>query len=925
MLEQNLKANYCWISNPPTQRLTHVYFRREVSLDTVPEQAEIHLFANTIYQLFVNGTFIGTGPARSYPEFPEYDTYQLQEYLKTGINVIAVNVAHHGMSTFHHLVAPGGFTAAGNIGNISLDTPGEWQCRESQGYNTSPHRFSFAIGPVQAFDARRENGDWQMGGTPSGAWEAPEKVTKKEPFNFAPRSIPHLTNNELLPAKLLSANLHDHSEDFYSLSIFAKFDPTVPQPASQRSFIYSYIHSPKAKTVDFGCWWGEYFLNGKRINVDNDSTMSFRQKGTMNLDEGWNFFLFSVGTVKDFCNLQMAIPSFAELIFSPDKEQENTVAFRFTEPIPEEQAQAILFQLPGKQLDEITELKKLWRNYLPPAIPEANIRFLSWIRFGSPLNLSENRLENIEIPAGEDCTLIFDMGQLNLGRIFVEYDAPPGSNIDVGYAEKMFDGRPHYNRNHLVYSAERQICNGPGRMETFAPRGLRYLQVTITGHDKAVYINKVGMMSQVYPYTQKCEFTCSDENFNKLYEWGWHTLKLCSEDVITDCPWRERTLYGGDLLPEAASAAVMSGDLRLVKRSIEIFLQSQNKKTGWLQSMAPMNRDRAPLFDYPPLVLLNAEWYCRLSGDAAFAERCYPVFKKMLDHALSIQDDSGLFPATHPVFIEHHYPFKEGVVTAFNALMSRTFSAWASMLKMLHKTDEAEQSLTISKDISQRISQYLWDENAGAFVDGIGPDGLSETHGISANAWPELFAEIDKEKWDKALSQMQKIMDNFNPYEEHKSISTYGAFYFLGALYKAGNAQFAEECIHTIYAEHFKNPTGTIWEHANPEKSLVHAWSTAPSYYFATRVLGVQLGFPEKTDLTKITIAPEAESLTWAKGTVLHPLGEVTIDWKIEGEKLILNYQAPEDVKVVVAPKGKLAGLELVEKEIKSQTTQVLS
>lgn len=915
MLNKKLKANCCWISNPAEQRLTHVYFRREISLDAVPEKAEIHLFANTIYQLFVNGRFIGTGPARSYPEFPEYDTYELQDFLQPGTNVIAVNVAHHGIATFHHLLAPGFFTAVGQIGNIDLDSPGDWQCRESNGYHKNPHRFSFAIGPVQTFDAGKEDGDWKHAGSPSGNWQAPVKVKIQEPLNFVPRSIPHLTNNEILPEKLLSANYHDETKQFYSLSVLSKFNSSTPQPPSQRAFVYSYIYSPEKQSVAFGCWWGEYFLNGKRVTVDYDKSINFRQQGTMDLEEGWNFLLFSVGTVKDICELQLTIPLSAKLVFAADQDKYSQIPFRVTEPMDENKAQPILCQLPGKKLEEIRELKEHWRDYCPPEIPEADIKYLSWIRFGESLNLPADKLDNIEIATGRNCTLIVDMGNICLGRIFVEYDAPENTIIDVGYAEELFDDRPHYNKNHLVDSAERQICAaGIGRMETFAPRGLRYLQITVTNHDAPVIIKKVGMMSQIYPYIRKGEFSCSDEKFNKLYEWGWHTLELCSEDVITDCPWRERTLYGGDLLPEAATALVMTGDLRLVKRCIEIFLQSQNDETGWLQSMAPMRRDRAPLFDYPPLVLLNAEWYCRLTGDAEFAERCYPVFRKMLDHALSRRDLSGLFPATYKVFIEHGYPVQNGVVTAFNALMARTFAAWSSMLDLLHKTEESAIAATISQEIKLRIPQIFWDEDSGAFADGISDQGFSETHGIAANSWPELFADIDKEKWDKSLEQMRKLMADFDPYEEHKSVSTYGAFYYLGALYKAGEAGFAEESIRTIYAEHLKHPTGTIWEHANSGKSLVHAWSTAPNFYFATRVLGVQLGFPELTDLTRITIAPESATLTWAKGTVPHPLGKVSVDWKIDGNKLILNYQAPAGVEVGITPKGRLAELKLIAK-----------
>ena len=46
-------------------------------------------------------------------------------------------------------------------------------------------------------------------------------------------------------------------------------------------------------------------------------------------------------------------------------------------------------------------------------------------------------------------------------------------------------------------------------------------------------------------------------------------------------------------------------------------------------------------------------------------------------------------------------------------------------------------------------------------------------------------------------------------------------------------------------------------------------------------------------------------------GSVPHPMGKVDVSWKIMGDKLLLHYDAPKGVKVVVKPKGRLAKLEL--------------
>jgi hypothetical protein len=80
----------------------------------------------------------------------------------------------------------------------------------------------------------------------------------------------------------------------------------------------------------------------------------------------------------------------------------------------------------------------------------------------------------------------------------------------------------------------------------------------------------------------------------------------------------------------------------------------------------------------------------------------------------------------------------------------------------------------------------------------------------------------------------------------------------------------------------------------------------------STKTLGVQLGWPEPTDLSKITIAPQSAHLTWARGLVPHPLGKVYVEWEIRGDKLYLNYDAPAGTEVEIAPQGRLSELTLI-------------
>ena len=73
----------------------------------------------------------------------------------------------------------------------------------------------------------------------------------------------------------------------------------------------------------------------------------------------------------------------------------------------------------------------------------------------------------------------------------------------------------------------------------------------------------------------------------------------------------------------------------------------------------------------------------------------------------------------------------------------------------------------------------------------------------------------------------------------------------------------------------------------------------------------MNLGFYKKLNRDIIEIEPQSATVNWAEGTVAHPLGKVSVSWKIKGNRLLLNYTTPKDAKVIVKPKGRLGNLEL--------------
>ena len=87
-----------WICHEadPHQTNMFVHFRNAFSVERLPEQATIHITADTAYKLWINGEEVGRGPAFSDPRWQSYDSHDVSNFLQAGTNVIAVLSYYYG-------------------------------------------------------------------------------------------------------------------------------------------------------------------------------------------------------------------------------------------------------------------------------------------------------------------------------------------------------------------------------------------------------------------------------------------------------------------------------------------------------------------------------------------------------------------------------------------------------------------------------------------------------------------------------------------------------------------------------------------------------------------------------------------------------------------------------------------------------------
>ena len=886
------RARFVWVDTDTSEVFQVAYFRRDVRVEGGVTEALLHLFADSRYLLSVNGQTVNFGPARFYPDHPTYDTYDLAPYLRPGRNVIGLRVLSNGAATFQLRRHRPGFIAWGRVlsgrgSATDLTTTGQnWTARRAGGYGADTPKVTFALGPMEVHDAREEAGylNWSTDTLRPPAWPHPVVVPGDGWGELSPRSIPYLTQDEFLPWMMLGRAPFDTAHRFLAAQLSGRDRSWSDYRKSRSTEVYTYLKAPASGLMSVAVSPGEYRLNGAEVEATLPERGLERQQRTLRLqlDEGWNRLDGRLESSFGATPFYLAYPDSLSLEVSPDRREADDRWFTWSGSDEGPAAS-------NPALDQV------WQ----PLVK-------------SPLAPLPYR-DTVRLAAGIDEALAFDFRHKRLGRIVVDYEAPAGTVFDIGFAEDTGeDGWPYLMKRHGLYMGVRHVAaGGRGHFETIRPYGLRYLQVNVHEHAGPVTVNRVSVVNQVYPFEENGSFACSDPLLNDIWQLGWRSLRVCAEDSYTDTPFRERGLYAGDMIPQMAITLTNDTDLRLVRRSLELF---QDMYADLFEAGGERHPDEISLLeDYPLLTLEALSWYTARTDDTAFLRRVYPAYDYYLRQTLAKRGPDGLVP-NERVFIEWTKLQKNNVTnTAYQAILYNNLRNFSRLSRRLGRTVEESFYADAAVALGRSIEQHLYRPELGRYSDGL-QEGrpLEETYPISS-AWPYLAGLRGGRDTDSLINYIAEQLADIGTEARGKRVTPYGSFYVLTALLEAGRTEAVETFIRKHWSPMVYKRNDTAWENFDDTGlgTLSHAWSGAPTYLLSAYTLGVKLGWPEPVAMDTLSIEPQAATISWAEGTVPHPAGPVHVRWEKKADCLWVAVRAPDGLPVRVRPRGPLADLPL--------------
>ena len=174
-----------WIWLPETSDADMLLARKTFTLSQAPDKAVLSITAGSRYQLFVNGRYHCSGPARSAAHHQSYDVLDIRDGLRKGKNVLAVRVHFQREEVSYYGPSRSGLLAQLDctLGSRALTIPtnASWRVSPDESWlSTSPRMARFHLEVCDRVDLRRAIRGWADVEFDATAWPKARALRREE-------------------------------------------------------------------------------------------------------------------------------------------------------------------------------------------------------------------------------------------------------------------------------------------------------------------------------------------------------------------------------------------------------------------------------------------------------------------------------------------------------------------------------------------------------------------------------------------------------------------------------------------------------------------------------------------------------------------------------------------------------------------------
>lgn len=562
-----------------------------------------------------------------------------------------------------------------------------------------------------------------------------------------------------------------------------------------------------------------------------------------------------------------------------------------------------------------------------------------------------------------DGTWIADFGQNASGWIRLDDLGALGTRTVVEYGEALdHDGdltiahldseRPGEAPRRFVQRDE--VVAGTA-VDVFEPRhtvhGFRYARITrheASGAPGTLDAASVTMRIVQTDLVRTGTFECSDDGLNRLHEIADWSFRGNAVDVPTDCPTRERLAWTGDyqvFAPTATRLYDVHGFTRKWLRSV----RDDQLDDGRIANFSPDGRRiKHHLDDQFAMMTGSAGWgdaivavpwelYESYGDEQVLAENFDAMVRWVewaLEQARTTRHHTRVQASPEPEPFEQYLwdgtfhwgewteprqrdadgnridPIKHDPMAWFmadkgevgTAYLFRSTATLARIAEVLGRADDAARYAANAERVADAWRQAY-----------LRPDGTTATDTQAAYVRALAFGLVPSELRERAADRLVELIRAAGTHVGTGFLATGD---LLPVLADTGYADVAYELLQQRTAPSWRymldRGATTIWEdwegideHGVAHESLNHYSKGAAIRFLHTHTLGLRQE-SDSVAWERLVIQPvPGGGITWARGTHVSPQGSIAVEWRIEGERMLLTAQIPSGTSaLVVLPDG---------------------
>jgi alpha-L-rhamnosidase len=516
-----------------------------------------------------------------------------------------------------------------------------------------------------------------------------------------------------------------------------------------------------------------------------------------------------------------------------------------------------------------------------------------------------------EIPAKkvterEPGVFVFDLGQNMVGWVRLRVNgAPVGTRITLRHSEMLnLDGSLYTTALRNARATDNYITAGR-ESETWEPsftfHGFRYVEVTGLA-SRGGQTPSLDTVTGIVAHTameRSGTFECSNPLVNQLVHnivWGQKGNYL---EVPTDCPQRDERLgWTGDaqfFIPTGAYNFDVAAFF--TKWLVDLDTDAQ-RADGALPSVAPECINGA----YGATAWADAGIVCpyviyKQYGDRRVIERHYDEMRRYIDYLKNTSKDLVRTQGAYGDWVNLGGGASSEVIgTSYFEHVTRLF---AEMAAAIGRKDDAKNYGKLADDIRAVFMKNF-----------VTPDGAIKDSSQTGYALAFTMGLIPPETKDAAA---QKFVDEIAKKDWHLGTGFIGTPRLLPGLTLAGKSDVAYRLLLTetfpSWLYQVKLGATTMWERWDgwvPEKGYQdpgmnsfnhYAFGSVGEFLYRT-VAGIDTDGP---GYKRIFIAPlPGGGLTWARASYKSVRGEITSAWRLDGDRLTLDFTIPPNTTATV-------------------------